>query len=149
VRDDVDLHDDSLWGVGIAMLVEIARAVHDRERAAVLYTTVEPYVGRFVMGGLARASLGPLARYAGVAASLAGDPAGALRLLALSEAQCREVGARPFLARTLFDRAQVLSSRGRPGDDEAAESALVEARATAAEIGLALGDLTARPGTFA
>ena len=137
----VDVRDDSLWGAGVCVLVEIARALDDRRTAALLAAALRPYAGRIVVCGLGRASLGPTARFAGVAASVAGDVGDGDVLLARAERQCRSLGARPHLARTLQDRARLLAGRERDGDGAAAERAMTEARQIADEIGMVLTDL--------
>ncbi len=99
VRDDgVAVDDDSLWAAGLAILVEMAKALPDRRAGARLASATRPYADRMVVCGLARATLGPMARYAGVAAHLAGDQDGADELLARAERRCRDLRARPHLA---------------------------------------------------
>lgn len=143
--DAIATYDDSLWGIGAGLLVEIARTVGDTGRAAVMRRVLSPYVDRWVVGGLARVTLGPVARYAGVAAHVAGDLDDAVALLAVAERRCRDAGARPHLARTLYDRSCVHTDRGAAGDSTAAGTAIEEARVIAGEIGLVLGDLSALP----
>jgi len=82
-----------------------------------------------------------MARYAGIAAHLAGDQDGADDLLARAERRCRDLRARPHLARTLHDRALVLEARGHGGDAAHACTARAEARETAADLGVRLEDL--------
>jgi hypothetical protein len=132
----VDVGDDSLWSAGVAILVEMARALDDRRAGALLATATRPYADRIVICGLARATLGPMARFAGVAAYLARDLDGADDLLGRAERRCRALGARPHLARTLRDRARVLDERNRDGDAAAADRARDEARHVLAELGL-------------
>ena len=95
VRDDgVAVDDDSLWAAGLAILVEMAQALPDRRAGARLASATRPYADRMVVCGLARATLGPMARYAGVAEHLAGDQDGADELLARAERRCRDLRAR-------------------------------------------------------
>ena len=142
VRDDgVAVDDDSLWAAGLAILVEMAKALPDRRAGARLASATRPYADRMVVCGLARATLGPMARYAGVAEHLAGDQDGADELLARAERRCRDLHARPHLARTLHDRALVFEARGHRDDAAHACVARAEAREIAADLGVTLEDL--------
>ena len=89
----VDVDDDSLWAAGVAVLVEMARALDDRRAAAVLASATRPYADRIVVCGLGRVSLGPMARFAGVAAHLAGDLDSADELLTRAERRCRDLAS--------------------------------------------------------
>lgn len=142
VTDEGIQHNrDSLWLVVGGLLVEIARELRDRQRAAILLRELEPYAGRITMSGLGRASLGPVSRFAGVAAHVCGDLERADALLAQAAEQSHDIGAVPHEARALHDRAAVLAERDGPGDAEAA--ALLRRRAVelAEPIGLVLGGL--------
>ncbi|MGD9705031.1 MAG: hypothetical protein AB7V74_21760, partial [Acidimicrobiia bacterium] len=134
---------DSLWLVAGGLLVEMARELGDRDRAAILRRELEPYTGRITMSGLGRASLGPVTRFVGVAAHVSGDLDGADALLAMAVEQAYDIGAVPHEARALCDRAAVLAERDGPGD--ATESARLRERAIelAEPIGLVLGGLAA------
>lgn len=140
--DGVALDDNSLWLSGTSLLVEIARSLGDVERSKVLRSALDPYVGRMVVSGLGRASLGPVSRFAATAAMVAGDAADADRLFRMAEDQCRRLRARPHLARALHDHAAVLRLRG---DTEAADHLAAEASALAADVGVVLGPLAPRP----
>jgi DNA-binding SARP family transcriptional activator len=141
----VDVVDDSLWAAGVAILVEIARALDDRRVGGLLASATRPYADRIVICGLARATLGPMARYAGIAAHLEGDLDTADELFARAEERCRDLVARPHLARTLHDRARLLSERGATGDAAAAALARAEAQAVANDLGVSLRALVS-PG---
>jgi DNA-binding SARP family transcriptional activator len=141
----VDVVDDSLWAAGIAILVEIARALDDRRVGRMLANATRPYADRIVICGLARATLGPMARYAGIAAHLEGDLDTADELLARAEQRCRVLAARPHLARTLHDRARLLSERGNASDADAATLARAEAQEIAQDLGVSLRALVS-PG---
>lgn len=144
VTDDGLQHNpDSLWLVAGGLLVEIARELGDAHRAAILLRELEPYVGRITMSGLGRASLGPVARFAGIAAHVAGDLDRADLLLTMAAAQSREIGAVPHEARALYDRAAVLAERDGPGDADEASRLRERALALAEPIGLVLGGLGA------
>lgn len=144
VADEGIQHNrDSLWLVVGGLLVEIARELGDRDRAAILLRELEAYAGRITMSGLGRASLGPVSRFAGVAAQVSGDLDRADKLLAMAAEQSHDIGALPHEARALFDRAAVLAERGRPGDAAEAERLRAKAIELAEPIGLVLGTLGA------
>jgi hypothetical protein len=133
---------DSVWLAVAALLVEIARAVGDAERGAILLRELRPYEGRIILTGLGRASLGPVNRYMGVAAHLAGDLDEAERLLRASAKQARWMFATPHEARALFDLSAVIADRDGPDSDEAVRLR-ERAEQLAAPIGLVLGGLGA------
>jgi len=133
---------DSLYLAMGALLVEIAREVGDRERAAILLRELEPYHGRLIVTGLGRASLGPSDRIIGVAAHLVGDYDKADHHLTASADLCRRIGAVPHYARSLFDRATLLDERDGHGGEEA-ENLRARAEKLAGRIGLVLGSLGA------
>jgi hypothetical protein len=140
VDPTVHIPDNSLWLTSVGLLVEVARSVGDVERAEILLTELTPFVGRVVIGGLGRVSLGPVARFAGVAALATERFELADELFERSAAQCRELAAIPWLARNHLDWATVKS---RLGDDAAATRLADRARELAGRIGLVLGDLAA------
>jgi len=130
---------DSLWLALTALLVEIARALDDRERATILLRELLPYRGRLVMTGLGRASLGPADRFVGVAAHVAGDLQLADEALAAAVEQARSMAAVPHVARALFDRAAVVHDLR--GDDAEAEALRHRAKRLADRVGLVLDSL--------
>jgi hypothetical protein len=141
VTDEGIRHNpDSLWMAVGGLLVEVARAVGDRERAAVLFRELEPYQGRVIMTGLGRATLGPIDRFIGVAAHVAGDLDAADRYLTAAIEQSRMMGAVPHLARALNDRAGVVAERDGEDAVEVAELRQ-KARKLADRIGLVLDSL--------
>lgn len=137
----VDLPFDALWSTAACLLVEIARAHLDPVGASVLRQALEPYVGRIATTGLGGACLGPISRYVGVAAHLTGDLDTADALLRRAEDQARALGAVPFVARALRDRARVLHDRCGPGDAGARDRAAAEARRLAEACGMVLRGL--------
>ena len=137
----VDLPDDSLFFTGACFLVEVARALGDVERAAVLRAALEPYAGRVAVTGLGGVGIGPVRRYVGVAAHVAGDVDGAIAHLEEAVVESTRHGMRPFTARAHRDLAAALRDRGGPGDAAAAAEHAATATAIADDIGLALGPI--------
>jgi tetratricopeptide (TPR) repeat protein len=134
--DAVNMRDNQMFLPATAALAEVALAVGDPVRAAVVQRALEPYVERIATSGLAGISIGPVSGYAGIAALAAGDLDAAERHL--SDAIERNVahGTRPHEARARLALARVHRARG---DAPAAAAEEAAARSIAAEIGLALG----------
>jgi hypothetical protein len=140
--DGIAHNPDSLYLAIGALLVEIAREVGTPQHAELLCKHLLPYRGRVIVTGLGRASLGPLDRFIGVAAFMAGDLQLADQLLAGAVAQSQAMMAVPHAARAMFDRAAVLDARFGPGGAEAT-ALRDEALRMAEPIGLVVGGLAA------
>ena len=120
----------------------MARALGDAERAAVLRAALEPYAGRVAITGLGGVGIGPVRRYVGVAAHVAGDVDGAVVHLEQAVVESTRHGMRPFTARAHRDLAAALRDRGAPGDAAAARRARRRGDAPSPPtIGLALGPI--------
>jgi DNA-binding SARP family transcriptional activator len=137
----VELPDDSLYFLGVCFLVEVARVLGDAERAAVLRDALRPYAGRVAITRLGGIGIGPVRRYLGVAAHIAGDVDVAVAELEQAIAESTAHGMRPFTARAHRDLAAALRDRGGPGDADRADEHAARAAAIAAEIGLVLGQI--------
>ena len=116
----VDLRDDSLYFMGVCFLVEVARALGDAERAAILRAALEPYAGRVAITGLGGVGIGPVRRYVGIAAHVAGDVDAAIAHLEEAVVESTRHGMRPFTARAHRDLAAAQRDRDAPGDAAAA-----------------------------
>ena len=77
--DGVQLRDNQMYLPGACILTEVAIAIDDPARAAVLRAALEPYADRIATSGLAGISVGPVAHYVGLAAEAAGDRRAAIR----------------------------------------------------------------------
>jgi DNA-binding SARP family transcriptional activator len=130
-----DLPFDEEWEVSLCLLAEVAAGLGERERAATLYELLLPYADRVAVG-YPEISLGSVSRFLGIAASTTGRFDEAARHFEDALAMNERIGARPWLARTQDDYAQMLLARGDPGDEEKARSLLDGARATYRELGM-------------
>jgi tetratricopeptide (TPR) repeat protein len=139
VDTTVHVNDNSLWTTSVALLVEVARSLGDLERSEVLLRELTPYTDRLVISGLGRVSIGPVARYAAVAAMVLGRYEEADRLFDVAAQLCRDLAAIPQLARTHHDHATVKAALG---DEAAAQRLSDRARELADRVGLVLGDLS-------
>lgn len=134
----LEANRDSLWLATAGLLAEIARELDHVATARTVLDQVLPYRGRVAITGIGRASLGPVDRFVGVAATTLGDDELAVDALRAAVATARLTGAVAHEARALDDLARVLAATA---PDEAAEVA-ARARALATPIGLALGPLS-------
>ena len=133
-----DLRRDATWLAAATYLAEICSLLDDATRAGHLYTLLRPHAGRAVSIGPGVICLGSAARYLGLLAATLGrfDAAEAFFEEALK--QNTAMGARPPLARTQFDYAQMRLQRGeaKARDHERARELAAEALTTASEVGM-------------
>ena len=128
---------DGLWVTCLAYLAEVCAALDDAAHADALYEHLLPYAGHNVVAGTTVACYGAADRYLGLLAATRGDTNAAAAHLDAAMALDRSTGARPCLARGQLDRAGLYLAHGPAGDRDTARSLLVEARTTAAELGMA------------
>jgi hypothetical protein len=106
------------------------------ERAGVLHRALEPYAERLAVSGLGGISVGPVSRYAGIAAQAAGDLDAAERLLTAAVDDTVRYGMRAYEARARADLGRVLAAR--PETSAQGEAQLRRAGELAAELDLVL-----------
>jgi DNA-binding SARP family transcriptional activator len=119
-------------------LAQASAQLGDAPRAAVLHHALEPYADRLAVSGIGGISVGPVSRYAGLAAHAAGDLDAGERLLAAAIAQSVRHGMRAHEARARGDLAALLVEGGRPDDQARAATERQRARDLADELGLVL-----------
>ncbi len=100
-----------------------------------LVDALAPYAGRLACNATAT-SIGGVSRYLGLAAHTAGRLDEAEAWFERAAAEHEAWGARPWLARTLADHAELVAERGGRGAAGRAADLVERARALAAEIGL-------------
>ena len=127
---------DGVWVSSIAYLAQVCSALHDVERAPVLYSLLQPYSGRNLLAGTSIACLG-------AADALLGSLAATLKQWALAErhfvaalAMNERQGARPALAHTRYQYAAMLMARHGPADRHLAAELLQAAADDADRIGM-------------
>ena len=113
----------------------MAARLHDRERATILYEQLRPYahLNPLASGEIAA---GSVARYLGMLASTTGRWTDAARLFDDALEMNKRMGARPWLAHTQEDYANMLIARNAPGDNERSRKLLELAFATYDELGM-------------
>jgi class 3 adenylate cyclase len=108
----------------------------DVPRAATLYELLLPYVGRNVVGQGFGEYWGSASRYLGLLAATMGHPEDAEKHFEDALQMNARMGARPLLAYTQHDYADMLLHRSAKGDREKALALLTQALDTAQELGM-------------
>ena len=126
---------DEEWLASMCLLADLAASLGDTRRGQMLYELLFPYSGR-VGAGYPEINLGAVARYLGLLAAAEGRWDAAERHFEEALEINRRIGARPWLARTQEDYAQMLRSRGGSGDLARASELLDAAVATYHELGM-------------
>jgi tetratricopeptide (TPR) repeat protein len=134
-HDFKDLLRDNDWSMGMSLLAEVVVRLKDTARAATLYSLLEPYADRNGFGHPFFCT-GSMSRYLGLLARLMGQFDEAERHLEYAIAMNEHMGARPWVAHSRHDLALLLLDRDRPEDRERATELLLEAVATARELGM-------------
>jgi tetratricopeptide (TPR) repeat protein len=123
------------WLFSMSILAEVTEALGDGTRASTLYDLLLPFASR--NGATADyISTGSVARYLGILATAVGRWEEAERWIDVGLEANRRMGALPFIAHSLHDRARLLLARADPGDAEAAGRALAEALDISRSLGL-------------
>ncbi|HEX4747061.1 MAG TPA: adenylate/guanylate cyclase domain-containing protein [Gaiellaceae bacterium] len=110
----------------------------DAAAARQAYDALRPYSGRMFVIARAAVCWGPADSFLGRLAATAGLVDDAERHFDDALIMCKRVGARPMAARTRWWYAQMLRTRGRPGDTERSAELAAAAEEEAATLGLAL-----------
>jgi tetratricopeptide (TPR) repeat protein len=115
---------------------EVAAALGDTRRAALLYNLLLPFAGRLLTAAYNVVCLGSIAHWLGLlAGTLKRWDAAVAHFEAAIETNAR-VGARPYLARSQHEYARMLIERDASGDKEKAQNLLTEATSTYHELGM-------------
>jgi tetratricopeptide (TPR) repeat protein len=116
VNDFADLPGDNSWLIGVTLLSEVCAFLADSRRAATLYKLLLPYAGRNVVVGDAAACNGSVSRNLGLLATTMARWEEAAQHFADALEMNARMGARPLVARTQYEYATMLLTRGQPGD---------------------------------
>jgi hypothetical protein len=129
------LHPDMLYVWALAELARGCVLLGASRHANRLYQALAPYAGRGVVAAGAVICSGSADHFLAGLAVLGDDTEAAERHYREAISCHRRLGARPMLARTQHDYAQLLHRRGGP-HTPAASAALTEARAIIADCGI-------------
>jgi len=135
-NDFADLPRDTTWLLTLTMLTQAASSLGDGARAKLLYDLFAPYNSRTIVAGPAIVCHGSAARYLGILAATIGRREDASRHFADAIEMNERMGARPYLAHSLREYAELLATSDSAADRERAEGMLGRAEALYAELGM-------------
>ena len=135
--DFASLPRDLAWLASLALLADACSTLGDARPAATLYGLLLPYAARITYFGHGLACWGSTSRPLGRLAATLGRHEEAVRHFEDAVARHAEMGARPLLARTRYEYAEVLLARGDPCERARALELLDRALDAARELGMA------------
>lgn len=121
------------WLYGMSLLAEVGGFLGERRHVASLYDSLLPFAHRAAVSA-PDACTGSIARPLGILATAMERWEEASRHFNDALKMNRKMGARPWVAWTQFDYAQMLAARSRSRDREAAADLLTQAITTAREL---------------
>jgi hypothetical protein len=155
VADIPSFPRNGIWLPALALASLAAAELEDRDAAAVLYPLLLPYAGRAIVISMPHPAMcfGSAAFYLGLLAAEIGEWDEAEAHFHAAIQLNKQLGAKPFLARTYCEYARMLIRRGRAAAHDRARSHLDSAGAIASTVGLsrtseriaALRELTSQP----
>jgi len=125
---------DNAWAPTMALAVAVCHCLKDTEQAAVLYDILSPYEDLNIAHSLMW--FGAVTHYLGLLDFTLGRFDDACLRFAAAATTHQRLGTQGSLARTRLEWARTLRTRCEPGDGDRARGLLVEALATARELGL-------------
>jgi tetratricopeptide (TPR) repeat protein len=124
------------WLGAMADLSVVATAVGDTAAAGRLYEALGPYRGRLVVWAGASTAWGPVSHYLGLLAAALGQAGDAVRHFEAAVEFEQQIGALPYLARSLGSLADTLTLRDGAGDAARAAAHRRRAREIAERLGM-------------
>ena len=134
--DFADLPYDGQLPVALALLADTAVFLGDAQRAERLYELMLPFDGMTVVAGRAAQCAGPVSRFLGGLAAVAGRRADAERHLGDALELSRRMGDRPQTAIAQTELARLLLSGDGAGERERALALLADALGEAQRLGM-------------
>ncbi|MEE8346318.1 MAG: protein kinase [Dehalococcoidia bacterium] len=135
-RDFADLPRDGNWLGLMASLAQACTLVGDADRAATLYKMLLPWAERNIAPAGFGYYLGSVSQYLGLLATTMERWDEAARHFEDALGMNARMGARPWVAHTQDEYADMLLRRDEPGDREKALELLAQALDTAQELGM-------------
>jgi tetratricopeptide (TPR) repeat protein len=129
---DLPLNND--WIHSVCLLSEVAAALADPARAAVLYDLLRPY--HWAAVDSLEASPGAVVRFLGVLSTTMSRWDQATAHFERGLEKNRKMGARPWTAHTEYDFARMLAHRDAPGDRQTAVPLLRSAFEASRDLGI-------------
>jgi class 3 adenylate cyclase len=136
VDDFSNLPSDSNLPLTLAYLAVAADFLNDARRAAALYDLLLPYAGHNIIVGAGAACLGSASRSLGILATTMGRWEDAEKHFGDALEMNASMGARPLVAWTQHDHANMLLRRDEPGDREKSLELVSEALNAAQDMGM-------------
>jgi tetratricopeptide (TPR) repeat protein len=127
---------DFNWLISATILAEVCARLKDAQRAPALYQLLLPHADRMAVIGDTVACNGSVARYLALLARTMGDWDVAERHFRAALDMNERMGARPFVAHTAQEFAEMLLERSGPGDRARAKELLDRALDEARTLGL-------------
>ena len=124
---------DGEWLSTVALLVRTGARIGDTRRTGELGELLAPYADRAVIAGRGAICLGPVSRFAGLAAATAGRTADAISYLEDALTMARRWGAEPLVATMRLELADVLDRSGAGAGDDTQRVRVRELRAAGLE----------------
>jgi tetratricopeptide (TPR) repeat protein len=129
-----DLPQDTLWIACLTYLSEVCAFLGDSARAETLYELLLPYARHNLVVGVAAVCYGAASQYLGLLASTMSHWEAAEGHFKDALEMNARIGAKPWLAHTQHEYAEMLLARGQPGDRAKAMSLLGEALTISREL---------------
>jgi predicted ATPase len=126
---------DNEWLVSASVVADVCAYLGDHDTARRLYDELLPVADLNIVG-LAESARGSVSRSLGLLATLLGCHDEAEQHFEAAIAANDRMGARPWVARTQHEFAQMLLARDAPGDRERARELLAAALETSRTIGM-------------
>ncbi|HLY50973.1 MAG TPA: AAA family ATPase [Solirubrobacteraceae bacterium] len=104
---------DGDWLAAMTLLSDVAAALGDQDRIALLYDALLPHEESVAVVGIGALCLGPMARYLGKLAAASGRAAAAGRHFERALEASQQLASPPLVAHTQLDWASVLGSGAR------------------------------------
>ena len=133
--DFAELPRDEEWLFGMSLLAPVCAFLGDLRRVARLYELLAPHAARNALS-IPDLSTGSVSRPLGILAAAMERRDQALVHFEDALAMNARMGARPWLAHTQRDYADMLRARGAPGDRDKADELRALARETYEQLGM-------------
>ncbi len=133
-RGFADLMYDPVWSTGLSLFADVCGALRHHDGAGILYERLAPYAGQIITN--TATVNGAVDRFLGILAGIVGRYDVAEQHFIEAGRMHEAIDAPTWLARTRYDWAGMLLSRGEPGDDQRAAGLLEAARQTARDLGM-------------
>ncbi|MEX2554934.1 MAG: AAA family ATPase [Actinomycetota bacterium] len=126
---------DNEWLLALAWIAQLCAMLGDADRASVVYRLLKPHERPNVLGH-GEGCAGSASRYLGLTAAVAGRTAEAAKHFEAAIAHNARLGARPFVAHTQHEYAEMLARSNDATENERARVLVAEASVTARELGM-------------